>query len=125
MNRIPTDVDISTKVGFLSRPSSYADHTDSVEVVETHVSWVFLTDRFVYKMKKPVLLDILDLRTLGQRHRNCMEELRLNRRLARDVYLDVLPLTVNDPGQLELAGAGEVVEWLVKMRRLPRECMLD
>jgi len=125
MNGITTDVDISAKVAFLSRPSSYADNTDSVEAVETHVSWVFLTDHFVYKMKKPVLLDILDLRTLGQRQRNCQEELRLNRRLARDVYLDVLTLTQNDVGQLELAGEGGVVEWLVKMRRLPRDCMLD
>lgn len=119
------DIGISTKVAFLGRPSVYADHPARVEIIQTHMSWVFLTDRFVYKLKKPVKLDFLDFSTLEQRHLNCLEELRLNRRLARDIYLDVVPLTVGDSGQLELGGEGEPVDWLVKMRRLPRECMLD
>ncbi len=125
MIRISTDIDISTRVAFLSQPSSYAEHPTNVETVETHMSWVFLTDSFVYKIKKPILLDDLDLRTLEQRHQNCLDELRLNRRLARDVYLGVLALTANDCGQLALGGEGNPVDWLVKMRRLPRECMLD
>ena len=117
--------DISTKVAFLSRPSSYAGLPGRVEIIQTHMSWVFLTDRFVYKLKKPVRLDFLDFSTLEQRHLNCLEELRLNHRLARDIYLEVIPLTVSDSDQLELGGDGEPVDWLVKMRRLPRECMLD
>ncbi len=124
MNRT-ADIDISSKVAFLSRPSTYAEHPARVETIQTHMSWVFLTDRFVYKLKKPVRLDFLDFSTLERRHLNCLEELRLNRRLARDIYLGVIPLTVDDSGQLELGGEGEPVDWLVKMRRLPRECMLD
>ena len=119
------DIDFSTRVAFLSQTSSYAENPVHVERIETHMSWVFLTDCFVYKMKKPVLLDGLDLRTLEQRHQNCLDELRLNRRLARDVYLDVLALTTSRSGQLELGGRGKPVDWLVKMRRLPREQMLD
>ena len=119
------DIDISTKVAFLSRPSGYADRPARVEAIQTHMSWVFLTDRFFYKLKKPVKLEFLDFSTLERRHLNCLEELRLNCRLARDIYLEVLPLTVCDSGQLELGGDGEPVDWLVKMRRLPREYMLD
>jgi len=125
MSKQITDIGISTKVAFLGRPSIYADHPAHVEIIQTHMSWVFLTDRFVYKLKKPVRLDFLDFSTLELRHLNCLEELRLNRRLARDIYLEVIPLTVGDSDQLELGGDGEPVDWLVKMRRLPRECMLD
>lgn len=120
-----SDIDISAKVDFLGRASSYAHRPDSVEKIQTHMSWVFLTDRFVYKLKKPVRLDFLDFSTLAQRHVNCLEELRLNRRLAGDVYLGVIPLTIDASGKLELGGRGETVDWLVKMRRLPRESMLD
>jgi len=125
MSKQTTDIDISAKVAFLSRPSSYADHPAHVEIIQTHMSWVFLADRFVYKLKKPVRLDFLDFSTLELRHLNCLEELRLNRRLARDIYIDVIPLTLSDSGRLELGGEGESVDWLVKMRRLPRECLLD
>ncbi len=125
MSKQTTGIDISAKVAFLSRPSSYANHPAHIEIIQTHMSWIFLTDRFVYKLKKPVRLDFLNFSTLEQRHLNCLEELRLNRRLANDVYLEVIPLTASDSGQLELGGENEPVDWLVKMRRLPRECMLD
>jgi aminoglycoside phosphotransferase family enzyme len=125
MSKQITDIGISTKVAFLGRPSIYAGHPAHVEIIQTHMSWVFLTDRFVYKLKKPVRLEFLDFSTLERRHLNCLEELRLNRRLARDIYLGVIPLTVGDSEQLELGGDGEPVDWLVKMRRLPRERMLD
>jgi len=125
MSKHTANIKISAKVAFLSRPSSYADHPTHVEIIQTHMSWVFLTDHFVYKLKKPVRLDFLDFSTLEQRHLNCREELRLNRRLARDVYLEVIPLTAGDSGQLELGGEDDPVDWLVKMRRLPRECLLD
>lgn len=125
MNRQATDIDISTKVAFLSRPSSYADHPVRVEVIQTHMSWVFLTEQLVYKLKKPVKLAFLDFSTLEQRRLNCLAELRLNQRLARGIYLDVIPLTLSHSGRLELGGNGEPVDWLVRMRRLPRESMLD
>lgn len=89
------------------------------------MSWVFLTERYAYKLKKPVRHDFLDFSTLAARHRNCLEELRLNRRLAWNVYLDIVPLAVDPAGQAQLEGTGEVIDWLVKMRRLPAERMLD
>jgi len=114
-----------TKVAWLQRPEIYPDQPARIDVVETHMAWVFLTDRYAYKLKKPVRYDVLDLRTLAGRRHNCLEEVRLNRRLARDVYLEVIPLTVDGDGQLHLDRQGRVVDWLIKMRRLPNERMLD
>ena len=118
-------IDLREKVASLARPEIYPERSASVEVVQTHMSCVFLTERHAWKLKKPVRLDYLDFSTLEARRLDCEEELRLNRRLAPDVYLDVVPLTVAGPGKLRLGGDGEVVEWLVKMRRLPRRQMLD
>jgi aminoglycoside phosphotransferase family enzyme len=116
---------LETKVNFLSRPDSYAEHPSQVETVETHMSWVFLTDCFVYKLKKPVRFSFLDFSTLAARHRTCREEIRLNRRMAEDVYLGLVRLTIDNQGRLALDGDGNIVEWLVKMKRLPKERMLD
>lgn len=117
--------DFEAKVNFLRRPESYPEHTAAVEVVATHMSCVFLTDNHAYKMKRPVRFDYLDFSTLEARYRDCLEEVRLNRRLARDVYLGLTSITARPDGGLTLGGDGEVVEWLVKMRRLPRARMLD
>ena len=119
------DPGIEAKVEFLRRPAAYAEAAGHVDVVETHMSWVFLTDRFAYKLKKPVRYEFLDFRELAARRRNCEAEIRLNRRLAPTVYLGVLPLTFGRSEGLRLDGSGEAVDWLVKMRRLPREEMLD
>jgi len=113
------------KVAFLRRAASYPEGASRVEVKETHMSWVFLTERLVYKMKKPVTFAYLDFSTLEARRHFCLESLRLNRRLAADVYLEVLPLTRDSGGRLQLGGAGEPVEWLEKMLRLPEARMLD
>ncbi|WJW76569.1 hypothetical protein QVG61_05625 [Thiohalobacter sp. IOR34] len=118
-------VDIEDKVAFLSRPAAYPDHPHRVEVVETHMSWVFLTEHRVYKLKKPVRYDFLDFSTLERRHHDCQEELRLNRRLASRVYLGLVALTLEADGRLALDGDGRTIDWLVKMVRLPRERMLD
>lgn len=117
--------DLAAKVAFLSRRASYPEPTARIEAIETHMSWVFLTDRHAYKLKKPVRHAFLDFSTLEARRRDCEAELRLNRRLAPDVYLEVVPLTAEPSGALALAGFGPPVEWLVKMKRLPRERMLD
>ncbi|HEY0945014.1 MAG TPA: hypothetical protein VGD81_07085 [Opitutaceae bacterium] len=119
------DVTIEEKVSFLRRPESYPETTARVEVRETHRSWVFLTRAWAYKMKKPVRTAFADYSTLGARHLTCEAEVRLNQPLARDVYCGVVPLTVSDDDELRLGGAGAVVEWLVRMRRLPDARMLD
>ena len=83
------------------------------------MSWVFLTDDRVYKLKKPVRYPFLDFGTLARRRFFCEEELRLNRRLAADTYYAVIPLRCTQAGHLALSGRGRAVDWLVEMKRLP------
>lgn len=108
-------------VAWLSQPQSYPGAVTKVDVIETHISWVFLTDRYAYKLKKPLRFDFLDFSTPAARRAACQAELDLNRRLAADVYLDVLPITRSRRGEFELEGKGPAVDWVVKMRRLPDE----
>ena len=94
------------------------------EVIETHMSWVFLTERHAFKLKKPVSLPFVDYRTVERRRQSCENELRLGRRLAASVYEAVVPLVASPAGGLAVGGAGEVTDWLVVMRRLPEDRML-
>ena len=118
-------VHLDEKVAFLREPASYPTGPASVESVETHMAWVFLTDRHAFKLKKPVAYDELDFTTLARRHWACAEEVRLNRRLAGDVYQGLVPLTLDPQDELCLGGEGEIADWLVQMRRLPPDRMLD
>jgi uncharacterized protein len=109
---------LDRKVAFLSLPGSYGPAAVAeVGRRETHMSWVFLAGDRVYKLKKPVRFPYLDFSTLARREAACRAELNLNRRLAADVYLDVMPLTQTASG-LSIGGTGAVVDWLVVMRRL-------
>jgi aminoglycoside phosphotransferase family enzyme len=117
--------EIEEKVAFLSKPQAYPLVTARVEVKETHRSWVFLTETQAWKLKKPVRTDFLDFSTLDARQRNCEAEVRLNRRLAADVYHGVVPLRFDADRGMRLGGSGEVIDWLVMMRRLPADRMLD
>lgn len=119
------DYPLAAKVAHLRRPESYNPRASRVEAVETHMSWVFLTDWHAWKLKKPVHRAFLDFSTVDARRANCEAELRLNRRLAPEVYLAVVPLAVSAEGALVLGGPGRPVDWLVQMQRLPRERMLD
>ncbi len=110
---------------FLGRPASYAGRVRSIERIETHFAWVFLTERFAYKLKRRTHQACMDYRTLRAREWGCREELRLNRRLAASVYLAVLPVLRTRSGELSLSRGVEVVDWVVKMRRLPAARMLD
>ena len=116
---------LETKVAQLRRPELYPDKPGHIDVVETHMSWVFMTGRNVYKLKKPMRYDFLDFSTLALRQYYCEEEVRLNRRLAPEVYLGTVPLTMDAAAQIHLGGDGDVIDWLVHMRRLPAQCMLD
>ena len=111
-------------VRFLSRPDSYTHSVGKILRRETHVSHVFLAGPFAYKLKKPVKFPFLDASTLKHRKRFCRLELSLNRRLAPAVYLGMVPIA-EAAGGLRLGGTGKTVEWLVKMRRLPEDRMLD
>ena len=117
--------DLAAKVRFLSDPGSYPHATSSVAARETHMSWVFLTDDRVYKLKIPVRYPFLDFGTLARRRFFCEEELRLNRRLAAGTYCAVIPLRCTKAGDLTLSGRGRAVDWLVEMKRLPQADLLD
>ena len=120
-----TPVAIEAKVAALRQIHAYPGKPAAVEVIETHMSWIFLVDQEVYKLKKPVRYDRLDFSTLEARRFYCEEELRLNLALAPQVYLGVVPLSLDRAGFLHVDGAGNAVDWLVRMRRLPADLMLD
>jgi len=118
-------ISIDDKLAHLSSLEAYEPGPAEVIVKETHMSWVFIAGDLVYKLKKPVRYPYLDFRSLAQRERNCREEVRLNRRLAPDVYLEIAALTDEGEGRLVIGGSGRVVDWLVVMRRLPERSLLD
>lgn len=95
------------------------------EAIETHFAWVFLAGDRAWKLRKPVRRDTMDYSTVEARRRDSEAEVRLNRRLAHDVYLGTQALKQDAYGRLSIGGDGEVVDWLVEMRRLDRNRMLD
>jgi aminoglycoside phosphotransferase family enzyme len=115
---------LGDKVRFLSQSASYPGAPAPVAARETHMSWVFMTGDRVYKLKKPVRFAYLDFSTLERRASACRAEFLLNRRLAPDVYLAVVPLTLS-PSGFAISGAGAVVDWLVVMRRLEEDATLE
>jgi aminoglycoside phosphotransferase family enzyme len=123
--RLLAPAELAEKVSALSRADIYGVADAVIERIETHMSWVFLTARHAYKLKKPVISDALDFSTLQQRHWFCLQELLLNRRLAPTVYLDVVALMRDASGRIHINGAGEIIDYLVKMRRLPAAQALD
>lgn len=105
----------------LLSPDAYPEPVSGVELQQTHISFLFFTERHVYKIKKPVNLGFLDFTTLEQRRFFCHEELRLNRRLSPDIYLDVLEVCRDDAGRITIGGRGEVIDYAVRMVRMPEE----
>ena len=108
----------------LLKPSAFDEPTTTVRLMQTHVSFLFITDHFVYKIKKPVDMGFLNFTTLDRRRFYCNEEVRLNRRLCPDIYLGVLEVR-DSPHGANLRGDGTVIDYAVKMKRLPEERMLD
>lgn len=108
----------------LSRPQAFPHAVRTLELVQTHISWVVLTGEYAYKFKKPVKLSFLDFSTLALRRAACAAELRLNRRLAPQLYLEVVPLAGSERAP-QLGGAGAAFEYAVKMRQFPQEAQLD
>jgi aminoglycoside phosphotransferase family enzyme len=123
----PTSEGVTTaaKVAFLGSPAAYRDHPSRVEIIETHLSWVFLTDLHAFKMKKPVRGAFFDFASVEGRRRNAMAEVTLNRRLAATSYRGIVPLGLTADGRLALRDDGTIVDWLVQMARLPAAGMLD
>ncbi|MDO9054605.1 MAG: AAA family ATPase [Gallionella sp.] len=108
----------------LAAPACYEHAVEKLELIETHISWVLLTGLYAYKIKKPVNPGFLDFSTLERRRQDCLEELRLNRRLAADIYLDVVAITGTTDAP-RVNGAGEALEYAVKLRQFPADATLD
>jgi len=104
-------------------PEAYDEESGKIELTQTHISFVFLTRNFVYKVKKAVDLGFLDFTTLERRRFFCEKELELNRRLCGDMYLEVVP--INRSNVIKIKGEGETVEYAVKMKRMPQERMMN
>src|SRR4029079_12501791 len=109
-------------IAALSNGEVYPHPAGSVATLETHISWVLLAGDFAYKIKKPVELGFLDFSTLAQRRHFCEEELRLNRRLAPQIYLDVVEIRGSEDTP-RISGDGPLLEYAVRMRRFPQESL--
>ena len=108
----------------LLKPESYPHRPPEIQLVQTQMSFVFLTGEYVYKVKKPVNLGYLDYTTLEKRRFFCQQELDLNRRLCPDAYLNVIAITKDRKG-IHVEGEGKEIECAVKMRQLPQHRMMD
>ena len=107
----------------LMKPEAYDEKPGEIQLVQTHISFVFLTDKFVYKVKKAVNFGFLDFTTLDKRRFFCEKELEINKRLCGDMYVEVVP--INRSRTIKIKGKGEAVEYAVKMKRMPQESMLS
>ena len=114
----------ATLIESLQTAAAFPHAVGPIEIHETHISWVVLAGPFAYKIKKPVNLGFVDFTELSQRRFFCEEELRLNRRLAPDLYLDVLPICGTEQA-LRVGGPGTPIEWCVRMRRFEQDCLLS
>ena len=105
-------------------PRAYPHPAAAIVLIETHISWVLLAGEFAYKIKRPIHLAFVDQRSLERRHFLCLEELRLNRRFAPTLYLEVVGITLSN-GQARIGGDGGAVEYAVRMRRFDGAQELD
>ena len=115
---------LPSTVKALLKPQAYPHKPQKIELVQTQMSFIFLTGKYVYKIKKPVDLGYLDYTTLEKRHFFCHQELELNRRLCPSAYLAVVPV-VDVKGELRIEGRGEAIEYAVKLKQLPQDRMMD
>ncbi len=108
----------------LLEPCCYPHPVEKVELIETHISYVLLAGDYAYKIKKPVNLGFLDFSTLALRQHFCTEEVRLNRRLAPELYLGVVAIS-GSPEAPRIDGTGEAIEYAVRMSRFSQDALLD
>ena len=115
---------MSSMIDDLLNPAFLPDKTERVSLTQTHISIVFLADEYVYKIKKPVNFGFLDFSTLKKRRYYCHQEIILNRRLSKDIYIDVLPIIYDGKSYRMGIGEGRIVEYGVKMKRLPDKMLM-
>ena len=108
----------------LLNKNAYPERVKRIDMKETHISWVFLTGKHAYKVKKPVNYGFLDFSTLEKRKHYCEQELKLNKRLCKDIYLSVVPITrINNT--IKLGGTGKIIDYALKMRQLPQSRIMS
>jgi uncharacterized protein len=110
---------------FLARPQAYEPPPATIERIDTHASVVFLAGPLAYKVKRAVKYPFLDFSTLERRHEACLNELRVNRRTAPQLYLEVVPVTLGENGTFHLGGDGQAVEWVLQMLRFDQAKLFD
>ncbi len=108
----------------LKTPESYDSPVKEISLIQTHISWVFLTGDFVYKIKKPVDFGFLDFTTLEKRMKFCKKELEINRMFSPEMYIDVLPVNKFDH-MIKINGPGETIDYAIKMKQLPQENLMN
>jgi aminoglycoside phosphotransferase family enzyme/predicted kinase len=118
------NIPLPSLIASLMKPGAHDPAVKKCELIETHASWVILTGTVAYKIKKPVNLGFLDFSTLEKRRFCCEEELRLNRRLAPEIYLGLAPV-FGSPEHPKWTGSGKAIEYAVKMAQFPQEAQLD
>ncbi len=104
---------------------TFPEPCHSPELIETHISWVLLTERFAYKIKKPVKLSFLDFSTLSQRNYYCRREIMLNERLSQGIYLQKVPIMLSDNVVSIGIGPGQIIDYAVKMKRMPAHLQMN
>jgi aminoglycoside phosphotransferase family enzyme len=107
----------------LKNPNAYENNPKKIDLIQTHISFIFLTDRFVYKIKKAVEFGFLDFGTLEKRRKFCKKELEINRELCKDMYLEVVP--INKLEVIKIKGKGKTVEYAVKMKNIPQKKLMN
>ena len=114
----------SELIASLDNPLAFGHPIKYLRLIETHISWIILTGDYAYKIKKPVDFGFLDFSTLEKRRFYCAEELRLNRRFAPQIYLEMVEIRGSTSAP-RLHGSGEVVEYAIKMLEFPQQCLLS
>jgi len=111
-------------IASLDNPLAFGHPIKYLRLIETHISWIILTGDYAYKIKKPVDFGFLDFSTLEKRHFYCTEELRLNRRFAPEIYLELVEIRGSESAP-RLHGSGNIIEYAIKMREFPQQCLLS
>ena len=125
VSAVPDSLAASAMVAALQGSECYPhDVATNVEVVETHISWVYLAGPYAYKVKKPVNLGFVDFSTLAARKHYCKEEIRLNRRFVPDLYLDVVEIC-GSPEAPRISSSGPILDYAVRMHRFSQEALAD
>jgi aminoglycoside phosphotransferase family enzyme/predicted kinase len=117
-------MDISKLIKELQNPNIYPHSVqETIEVIQTHASAIFLTGKYAYKIKKPVYFGFLDYSNLQKRQQFLNEELNMNKAIAPDIYVEVLPISL-DNHQINLENKGEIIDYILKMNQFPQDCLL-